>query len=323
MPSILLRGIFLGDLLVVSIACALACGIIAYVLIEKVSTAFRTAQLLRLKGRLKSLMMQGDEAMRKECPALLADTSVAGFTEVNRDEDIVALVERDHGLNVCFSASGKINELARAARAYGNKWKRIEAVVGLGYSRTPEGFSALAHALNDRDLDVSYYAMLALARFKSNDAARLLLACISRYPFRGQKIAACLQHFPPTVCEELLRASRMPYSATRFWAVRIMRTFKDPSCLERVIELSSDRSADVRAASCECMGVFRGMAASRIEDALRLRLGDTEWFVRMHAIRAYYAIAGVRARTEIEPHSRDDNWLVREEVRKAMHEDPV
>jgi hypothetical protein len=79
--------------------------------------------------------------------------------------------------------------------------------------------------------------------------------------------------------------------------------------------LAKDSAADVRAATCECLGEW-GQKNAR--ETLISCLKDNAWFVRMRAVRALLKIFGQDAIPEVAGLINDSSWLVKEAVKDAM-----
>jgi len=101
----------------------------------------------------------------------------------------------------------------------------------------------------------------------------------------------------------------------RFWCLKILSSFKPKQYTKQIASFTDDESADVRAASCECLGEIGDSGA---EGAVKKCLKDGVWFVKLNAIKALEKIIGERCLTDIVGFIKDDNWFIRESVKKIM-----
>jgi HEAT repeat protein len=102
--------------------------------------------------------------------------------------------------------------------------------------------------------------------------------------------------------------------AVRFWAATLLRPY--PALADAtLIELTWDPDPNVRAAVVETLGSRSGPA---VETALRARLDDTEWFVRVHAARAAGHVVGADAAPSLVRLLADERWWVRNAAKDAL-----
>jgi hypothetical protein len=279
----------------------------------------RILQLIKIKSDLRALAREGEAAMRRVCPVILENTSHDDFLELTRSKSSFMPQEFSEELKKCFAISGKVANLEKMARSpFVTKWTKIKAIVALGYAEDARAFPVLKNTIDDKDSDVSYYAMLSLAQLKTNAAARALLDHCSKKPQDGRRVASCLEKFPADIIEELIQATYAESDSVRFWAIRVMTKFKNIKCLERITALTKDPNPEVRASSCECLGE---LADPKAEGALLERLNDTQWFVRLHAVRAVYKVSGAKAISYLMPLQKDPHWVIRSTINKYVIQD--
>jgi HEAT repeat protein len=269
----------------------------------------------RVMRRLAILSLQGEGALRQSCPAVVRGVSAAEFLMLSRERESLAGPEHGEQIRECLNEVSAGRSLEKDAARRRPKWRRIEALVSLGYSQSPKAQELLSLAVHDRDPEVAYYAMFSLAQLKTPEAAALLLECLHLRLAGGGKIASFLEGFPEQVLDEVLRASESTDPYVRFWAVRLMRRFPSARCLDTLLRLSGDVSADVRAAVCESLAALKDPS---VMETLRPRMYDVAWFVRMHAIRAAFALGGEAVLPEVIGHMRDEHWMVRQAVKEVM-----
>lgn len=272
-------------------------------------------RLAVIKRNLQDLASSGAEAVKNVCPVIIGKITSQEFLEIARDKELAASKEFSQELRECFIASGKIIEIEREARASGNKWRRIQAIISLGYTDSPAALEILKDSLTDRDEDISYFSMLALSQIKNNSSARILLDHLGKHIYSGNRIIALLEKFPASVIDEAIKATESEDPIVRFWAVKLISRIKSKDCLQRIKDLTKDNSDDVRAAACECLGK---MGAKEGKDAAVSCLSYKIWFVRMHAVRAVAMISGEESIPEIAGFIKDESWLVRDTVKRVM-----
>jgi hypothetical protein len=186
-----------------------------------------------------------------------------------------------------------VAEIERLASEAGNKWRRIEAMKCIGILQTPWALEILEKSLSDKDQDIVYFAILALARIRNVDAARILLGCLKRGVFSGQKIVSLLENFPPECLPEVYQALQDCDTRTAFWLLKLLSRFPIENAHQILEKYSGDPSADVRAAACECLGRSGyGEARETALRCLRGRLRDEVWYVRLQAVRGLSRICG-------------------------------
>lgn len=305
----LIDGIFLFLVLFLSAV------IIAYAAIKESLTDKRLRSLVAIKTNLHSLAQSGKGEIKDACPVIVDKATPEQFLEIIRDRRSLLPEKIEQQLRECFVAYGKIGDIERIARKSRNKWYKIQALLILGYANSPHGLEILKSSMLSKDEDVSYFSLLALGQIKNRASAKILLDFLGKHIFSGYRIVSLLETFPAEVVEEALRATYDKDPFVRFWAVKLLAKFKPVQGLMRIKELTADGSADVRAASCECLGE---LGEKEARDTLRSCLNDEVWFVRMHAARALSKVSESGYAPEIASLMEDKSWLVRDSVKKIM-----
>ncbi len=293
----------------------LALLIILYSAVKEILMKIRSRNVALLKKRLESAAISGTGSMQEKCDLLIGDINPLQIIEILRNKELVLPNELQQQFRACFVSEGKIAEIEKIAQNSRNKWRRIQAIVILGYSKYPASEDVLRKTILDKDEDVSYFSMLSLGYIKSFPAAKILLDFLCKHISSGQEIASLLETFPALIVEEVVKTAENHNPRVRFWAVKILSKFKPHEYINKIMELTNDKSDDVRAASCECLGE---MGSSQAKNALVSRLRDNAWFVRMHAVRALHKILKSECIPEVIGLIKDENWLVREGVKKAV-----
>lgn len=288
---------------------------ILYVALREASEARKIRKMAIIKKNLQSLAGSGKKAVENICPKIIGRITNEQFLGIARDKESILSREFAQELKNCFIASGKISQIAKIARRSRNKWRRIQAIISLGYANPPEAPEILKNTLMDKDEDVAYYSLLALGQIKTNESARILFDSIKNKNFSGNRILSLLEGFPSSVIDEAARATQSTDSVERYWAVKLLSRFKPKGQLKSVEELTKDDSVDVRAAACECLGKI---GAPEARAAVARCLGDKFWFVRMNAVRTLSGILGRDCIGDVAGLLKDDEELVRDSVKIAM-----
>lgn len=315
MYSYYVNLVWLVNVILLFLALFLSAIIIAYAAIKEPLANKRLRNLAAIKTNLYSLAENGKGEIKDACPVIAGKINPEQFLEIVRDWRPLLSGKIEQQLKECFVVSGKIDDIERVARRSRNKWNKIQALTILGYAHSPHALEILKSSILSRDEDVSYFSLLALGQIKNRASAKILLDFLSKHIFSGHRIVSLLETFPAEVVEEALRATYDKDPFVRFWSVKLLAKFKPAQGFKRIEELTGDGSADVRAASCECLGE---VGEKKAQDALRRCLKDEVWFVRMHAAKALSKISEAGYAPEIAGLTEDPAWLVRDTVKKIM-----
>jgi HEAT repeat protein len=211
--------------------------------------------------------------------------------------------------------------IERQAGPGNNKWRRIEAMKGLGHLHTPLALTLLEQALEEDDKDLRYFALLSLAHMRTVPAAHVMLDQLQRHAFNGHKIVALLEAFPPAVVPAVYAALQKSDAPARFWLLKLLARFKVDVELSAVDGFTRDLSPDVRAVACECLGF-----ASRPEacEPVAQCLQDPVWYVRLQAVRALSRIEGSACLPRLARlMAAETSPLVQESIKNVMLRDPA
>ncbi|OGW80234.1 MAG: hypothetical protein A3G33_06050 [Omnitrophica bacterium RIFCSPLOWO2_12_FULL_44_17] len=294
-------------------------GIIIHTLTQELFVKYRLRKLVALSENLKRLgaspkatIQEAVQKINKQFPL---------------NELIVLTANREHFIpkelseywREAFQEAGRMEQVRRVAKNGKNKWRRIEALICLGFLKSDPDVDILENGLDDPDDDISYYSMLALAEMKNAAAAGVLLEFLDRESFRGQKIVSLLEGFSIDISDQLLNALESKNPRVRYWALKLLSKFKPENSADRIISLATDPSPDVRAAACQYLGL---MKATESEKALLARFEDPEWFVRMHAVRSLSMLEESKYLTQmIHLLYTDPSSYVKESAKNAVIHD--
>jgi len=289
---------------------------VIYVLIKQAAERRRHSNIRRIISSLQKLTVDGKGFIMDGCVDLIKRASPDEFLGLTRRGEEKIFPKKFSGeFTKCINISGKIAQIEQLAERSNNKWRRIEAILTIGYLNTPNALKILKVTLLERDEDVAYFSMLALGHIKSSESVKALLGAIKSRVFSGYKVASILETFPPDIAPELILATQDPDPVLRFWAIKLLSRSKGKQYADEISKLTGDELPDIRAAACEGLGDI-GQESTR--KAVKVCLNDPEWFVRIHAARALEKIFGADSVPELVGFLEDDNWFVQESIKKVL-----
>ena len=215
---------------------------------------------------------------------------------------------------MCVSVSRVKKILSTAARSL-SKWRRIEAMLFLGYAGISEASQVLKKNLNSSDEDIAYFAAVSLGQIKNIDSARSLLAFLKKNPKFRYKTASFLEQFPKEIVCEVIKLSDDKDHSIRFWAPQILAGLNDPYCIDKMKDLLADKYPEVRASACQCLGAIGDEACVA---SLRKCLKDESWFVREAAMESLEKILGEGCIPLVVDLIRDNSWVVIDRLKKIL-----
>jgi HEAT repeat protein len=196
------------------------------------------------------------------------------------------------------------------------RWRRIGALRELARARHPACRTLLPAALADSDDDVVGAAVRALGELRTEWAAGLLLAELADGTHSRSRVATQLEHFAPSLLDELDALLDHPEAPVRYWAATLLARY-DEAPIEHLLERSDDVDPNVRAAAVETLGLRRARSArARVVGALR----DDAWVVRLHACRALGRIGSAGDSAKVVPLLGDGRWWVRAAAKEALRQ---
>lgn len=294
----------------------LSSGMIGFVFFKERADQRRFRVLAAASKDIERLVPKELKDFRKTFPKIAAKIPPKQFFEMRKRWSKTFPDELTHHLKELLIASNKTPQIEKWAMSARNKWRKIEAITVLSYIDSPATLGILRRAIQDKDSEVSYFSMLALGRIRNRESASILLDFIGKHVFSGHKIASLLEQFPPSIVDELLKATESSDQTVRFWALKLLSKFGPHREWKRIVNLTEDSSPDVRAAACECLSLSGKKEA---KGALLRCLKDRVWFVRMQAVRALFKIEGAECFPElIELMTKDPSSFVKESVRNAI-----
>jgi HEAT repeat protein len=189
-------------------------------------------------------------------------------------------------------------------------WRRMRALVALGRTRAPEGITALAEGLRDRDLETRLAALRGLGRMACPQAAEGILAWIGE---AGLSVPALpLQHALVQCTAErpqvLLPYVQRAQGPVREVLGRVLGEVANPSLGLDLMQFVGDDLDELRAAAARAMSHVQPELAF---DVLNELAEDPIWFVRLRAIVSLGKLPNSRAVPVLLRGLSDSNRLVR------------
>ena len=267
----------------------------------------RRSSLLNIKRNVYELILSDGEGKPATCPVLDFTPQQFLDVETNRIKEAVFFnkAEQD-AFRDCFVTPEKIEKVAGIALKSGNKWRRIEALMSLGYMGASGKLELLRKFLFNRDEDVSYFSMMALGLIKNGASARVLLEFLRKNAMSRRKVISMLESFEDAAYEAapLLKDRD---GQVRFWVLKLLSRVKSEKYLKAIEALTADKNYEVRAAACECLGV-----SGRVEtrEFIIKCLKDDVWLVRGAAIRALSELLGDKCIPDILFMTKDNSLSV-------------
>lgn len=306
------------DLFLLYLSIGLSFLIIVYIRLKDILNFRRSKALQELKKHVYELTFSAQASVSAVTPAFIKKASARQFLEVttNINKEEVFFNEAEQMIfKESFLSADKIKDLKKVASGSYNKWRRIEAILSLGYANISAAVSIIKKGLQSRDEDVVYFSLLALSQIRSEESAKELLGFLKRNSTYRYKIVSILANFPSESVKQLESLLKDKDQSVRFWALKIVSRMKYPANLKDIETLVDDESAEVRAASCECLGE---LGRPEAKAALTKCLKDNYWLSRANAIRALSKILGKDSIKEIIKSINDGSLSVIDAVKEAL-----
>jgi len=304
-----------ADIVLITLNFGLAAVILIYAAIDKWSEGIRYRHLRHIISGLQTLAFKDDNSLINGCTLIMRKSTPFEFSDILKRQSKIPSGKFSSQLMECINDSGKIPGIERTAKKSMLKWRRIEAIVMLGYLNSANALGILEQSLSSKDSDISYFSLISLGHIKNAESAKILLAAVKNRTFAGSKIASILEHFPPVIVEILIKGAEGQDESLRVWSIKLISRFKPKQYANKISVFTDDASPDIRASACECLGEI---GEESTKEAVKKCLKDNIWYVRMHATRALESILGPGSISDIAPLLKDDHWFVRENVKDIM-----
>ena len=189
-------------------------------------------------------------------------------------------------------------------------WRRMRALVALGRTRAPEGITALAEGLRDRDVETRLAALRGLGRMACPQAAEEILAWIGEtglsvpgLPLQNALVQCCAER-PQVLLPHVQRAQ----GPAREVLGRVLGEVANPSLGLDLMQFVGDDLDELRAAAARAMSHVQPALAF---DVLNELAEDPIWFVRLRAIVSLGTLSDPRALPVLLRGLTDSNRIVR------------
>lgn len=212
-------------------------------------------------------------------------------------------------------SAGRMVRRSSRHRTEAGKWRRVAALRTLVASGHPRSRALVRRALSEHDRDVAGAAIKALGDLGTPWAGEQLIVALRDDRYQRSRIAAQLERFTPMLTESLELLLDDPEPAVRFWGATLLGRCPGVA-LEPLIALTRDADANVRCAAIEALSVRHDVAAL---GAVRDRLYDERWFVRVHACRAVGELGTIGEAPRLARLLGDPWWWVRSAAKDALH----
>ncbi|MFA5500108.1 MAG: HEAT repeat domain-containing protein [Candidatus Omnitrophota bacterium] len=278
----------------------------------------RRKALLNVKKDVYELVISGQGASKGICYPVVADITPQQFIDIetNRRIDIAFFNESEQQFfKKCFITPERIASLEKIAKNSRNKWKKIEAILSLGYIKASEALGILEEALLSRDKDIAYFAIISLGQIKTIEAARMLLKVLIKDPANSYKIVSILQDYPKEILDDVVKLIDYHDPMVRYWIAVLLSKFAPAQYINNIEKLVHDSSPDVRAAACKCLG---NIGSSEAKEALITCLKDDSWQVRREAVLGLSKIMKGAVIPHVIGFINDASWSVVDAVKEAM-----
>lgn len=313
---------WIADAFLLAASLVLSLTVILYMIIQDYRWRARNRSLLDIKRRVYELVLSGEKGAGEELARIADKSTPQQFLDIttNRNRELIFFGESEQSLfKKYFLSEGKIKTLKKTARGAFNKWRRIEAIIALGQAGLEDVVGVIGKSLFDRDDDISYFSMISLGQVKTPASAKALLKFLKKNPGSGPKVVSILESFPAAVADDAAELLTDRDPAVRIWALKLIAKFGKgaEARVEAVRRLTEDKLAEVRAASCECLGRIGRHADKAI---LTECLKDDSWLVRANSIKALAELLGKEAIPIIIDRMNDPSLSVIEILKDALVE---
>lgn len=294
--------------------------IIVYALIREYDWRRRCSKLSSIKNQLYELTFPGKKIDKQICLPVLSEVTPQLFLDVmtNRTRGAVFFNEAEQKiLKHCFASAQRLERIGKIARTSWNKWRRVEAILSLGYAQDESCLGTLKESINSKGIDISYFSIIALGQIRSVASAKILLDFLKRRRLYQYKIFSVLEIFPVQIAEEVVGLIDDKDPQVRAWSLKLISRLEAEQYLKKIEEMTLDKSEYVRAAACDCLGGF-GRKGSK--DALARCLRDDSWLVRVVAVKALSKAMGEECIPEIMGLINDASLSVIDSVKSVVTE---
>ncbi len=241
----------------------------------------------------------------------LTVAAIAGRLHFDRRERASAMSD---SLPLSGRRTARLVRHASRHRTESGKWRRAAALRTLTASGHPRSRALVRRALSDPDRDIAGAAIKALGDLGTPWAQEHLIVALRADFYQRSRTAAQLERFTPDLGPSLVELLEDPDPTVRFWGATLLGHCPGLA-LDSLIVLTRDQNANVRCAAIEALSTRGDVQALA---AVRHRLTDEQWFVRVHACRAVGALGTIDDAPLIARALGDPWWWARSAAKEAL-----
>lgn len=305
------------DIALLFIAAILSIMILLYALLKEAAARRRTRSLVNIKNNVYKFIIAGTGDSAGTCPAFSGNPTTEQFLDIAMNRESVFFNKSEQDIfSSCLAAPDKIKTMEKRALKARNKWRRIEAILGLSYLDDKNAPAIFERSLLSKDDDVRYFSVIALGNMKNESSSRILVDLIRKGAFSKRKIVSVLESFSPDITSNYaIPLLKDDDPDVRFWALKLLSRLDPGKYIPEISALAADPSDEVRSAACECIGNSKDEKASEI---LVNALKDESWLVRSSAVRAMSILIGDKSIPKIIGLLKDNSLIVLSSVREVL-----
>lgn len=278
----------------------------------------RRRALLKIKKNVYETVLAHKSTSQTVCEPFIMELTPQQFIDIETNRNTGSVFFNDSEQQFfrgCSVRPEMLYKLEKRAMSALNKWRRIEALLALGYTQAASSMEILKRSLSSKDRDVAYFSMISLGQIKTVQSARILLELIQKDPSNGYKIVSILENFPKEISGEVIKLTDYYDPLVKYWALTLLSKLEPSAHIKLVEKLTQDQAAEVRSAACDCLG---SLGNKDTAPALLRCMKDDSWLVRSHAVLAFGKIMGDAALPEAAKLINDASWSVLDAVREVM-----
>ena len=312
--------IWVIDEILLGIVIILGLIIIVYSLVKEYRWRRRSGALLNIKKNIYELVLSGKNSDINTCLPEISGITEQQFLDVatNRNRETTFFNESEQeALKGCFVSAERIAAVEKTAIFSWRKWRRVEAILTLGYAQDAASLSTLKKTIYERDPDISYFSIIALGQMKNPASAKILLGFVKErflYPYR---IFSILEVFPSEISEEVICLTESPLPQVRAWSIALISKLGVWQYHKKIEEFTKDESAQVRASACDCLAEFGRKESGGV---IIKCFTDDSWLVRVSAVKALFKVWGEESLPEIMEMLNDGSLSVIESIKVLVTE---
>jgi hypothetical protein len=280
----------------------------------------RRRGLLSIKSNIYEFILSNKAASGAVCPSFVNGVTPQQFIDIKTNRRMDAAFFNDSEqkfLKDCFIDPKALAKLEKTAKESKDKWRKIEAMLCLGYTQMKSAVGILKDTILSKDRDIAYFSIISLGQIKTVSSAGVLLDFLKKDPANSYKIVSILETFPPDITDDVIRLTDYHDPLVRYWAVTLLSKFVSGVHIRKLEKLIEDAIPEIRAAACDCLGNAGGMEAG---PALIKCLKDDNWLVRSRAVRSLAKVMGSSCLPEVTALINDPSWEVVDSVKTVMTE---